>query len=79
MDELFAFDAQAREQALSQEDRQLLRLEKSKPLLEQIKTADSGGALMCTAQECSGQGLQLHADALDTADPFPGISRVGVE
>ena len=34
MDELFEFDAQAREQALSQEDRQLLRLEKSKPLFE---------------------------------------------
>jgi transposase len=38
MDELFEFDAQAREQALSQEDRQLLRLEKSKPLLDEIKT-----------------------------------------
>ena len=38
IDELFAIDAQAREQGLSQEDRQVLRLEKSKPLLEQIKT-----------------------------------------
>jgi len=38
MDEPFEFDAQAREQALSQEDRQLLRLEKSKPLLDEIKT-----------------------------------------
>ena len=37
MDELFALDAQAREHGLSQEDRQLLRLEKSKPLLEEIK------------------------------------------
>jgi transposase len=46
IDELFAVDAQARNQGLSQEDRQLLRLEKSKPLLEQIKaqvqTARSG-------------------------------------
>jgi hypothetical protein len=33
-----ARDAQAREQAISQRDRQVLRLEKSKPLLEQIKT-----------------------------------------
>jgi hypothetical protein len=33
-----AIDAQAREQPLSQEDRRLLRLEKSKPLLEQIKS-----------------------------------------
>jgi transposase len=38
IDELFAIDAQAREQGLSQQDRQVLRLEKSKPLLEQIKT-----------------------------------------
>ena len=38
IDELFGIDAQAREQGLSQEDRQFLRLEKSKPLLEQIKS-----------------------------------------
>jgi transposase len=38
IDELFGIDAQARDQGLSQEQRQLLRLEKSKPLLEQIKT-----------------------------------------
>ena len=38
LDELFDIDAQARKQGLSQEDRQLLRLEKSKPLLEQIKS-----------------------------------------
>ena len=38
MDELFAIDAQARKQGLSPRDRQLLRLDKSKPLLEQIKS-----------------------------------------
>ena len=38
IDELFGVDARARDQALSQEERQLLRLDKSKPLLEQIKT-----------------------------------------
>ena len=37
MNELFAIDAQARQEGLSQIDRHLLRLEKSKPLLEQIK------------------------------------------
>jgi transposase len=37
MDELFAIDAQARKEGLSPHDRQLLRLDKSKPLLEQIK------------------------------------------
>jgi len=38
IDELFAIDAQAPKQAIGQQDRQLLRLEKSKPLLEEIKT-----------------------------------------
>jgi hypothetical protein len=38
IDELFAIDAQVREKGLSQENRQVLRLEKSKPLLERIKT-----------------------------------------
>jgi transposase len=37
MNELFAIDAQARQQGLSQIDRHVLRLEKAKPLLEQIK------------------------------------------
>jgi hypothetical protein len=32
MDELFAIDAQARQERKSQEDRQFLRLEKFKPL-----------------------------------------------
>ena len=39
MNELFAIDAQARQEGLSQIDRHLLRMEKSKPLLAQIKTA----------------------------------------
>jgi transposase len=38
MDELFAIDAQARREGLNPQDRQLLRLDKSKPLLEQIKS-----------------------------------------
>src|SRR6202049_3157207 len=40
MDELFAIDAQARKQGLSPQDRQLLRLEQSKPLLERIRLAN---------------------------------------
>jgi transposase len=39
MNELFAIDAKARDEGLSEIDRHLLRLEKSKPLLDQIKTA----------------------------------------
>ena len=38
MNELFTIDAQARDEDLSQMDRHLLRMEKSKPLLDQIKT-----------------------------------------
>ena len=38
INKLFELDAQAREQGLSQPDRQLLRLEKSKPLLDEIKS-----------------------------------------
>ena len=37
MNELVAIDALAREENFSQSDRHLLRLEKAKPLLEQIK------------------------------------------
>jgi hypothetical protein len=40
MDELFAIDElKARNESLNRSDRHLLRLEKAKPLLEQIKTA----------------------------------------
>jgi transposase len=39
MDELFAIDEKARTEDLNPSDRHLLRLEKTKPLLEQVKTA----------------------------------------
>jgi Transposase IS66 family len=48
MDELFAIDAQARQGGLSPIDRHVLRLEKAKPLLEQINAgiqAARAGAL----------------------------------
>jgi transposase len=38
IDELFAIDQKARQQALSREDRHALRLERAQPLLEQIKS-----------------------------------------
>jgi Transposase IS66 family len=77
INELFAIDAQARQEGLSQIDRHVLRLEKSKPLLEQIKVAIQAARGSALPQERSGQGLRLHADALDPAQSFPGISRVG--
>jgi len=39
VDELFAIDGQARKQGLTHHDRQVLRLQKAGPLLEQIKTS----------------------------------------
>ena len=39
IDELFAIDGRAREQGLTHHDRQVLRLQKARALLEQIKTA----------------------------------------
>ncbi len=45
MDELFAIDAQARYEGMSQIDRHVLRLKKSKPLLEQIKASIQAGRI----------------------------------
>jgi hypothetical protein len=39
MDQLFAIDAQARAQKSTQTDRHLLRQQKARPVLEQIKNA----------------------------------------
>ena len=39
MDELFGIEAQARQEGLNQIDRHVLRLDKSKPLLAEIKTS----------------------------------------
>jgi transposase len=79
INELFALDAQAREQGLNQADRQVMRLEKSKPLLEEIKSQIQSSTHERTAKERSGQGLQLYPDALDAAHSFPGTSRAGIE
>ena len=79
MDELFGIDAQARQEGLSQIDRHVLRLEKSKPLLEADQGEHPSGPHRCPAQERSGQGLRLHADALESAQSLPGISGVGIE
>jgi transposase len=79
IDELFGIDAQARDQGLSQEERQSLRLEKSKRLLEQIKTQIQTARSDALPKSVLAKGVQLHLDALDTAEPFPGIFPIGVE
>jgi hypothetical protein len=37
------------------------------------------GADRGVAQQCPGQGLQLHPDALEPAYPVPGVPKIGVE
>jgi transposase len=79
MDELFAIDARARQEGLSQIDRHLLRLEKSQPLLEQIKAAIQAARTGALPKKRSRQGMRLHANALEPAQSFPRISRIGIE
>jgi Transposase IS66 family/Recombinase len=52
MDELFGIDAQARQEGLSQIDRHGLRLDKSKPLLEEIKTSIQAARTGALAKAC---------------------------
>ena len=57
MDELFAIDAQARHEGLSQSDRHVLRLEKSKPLLEQVKASIQAGRIGALPKSWLSQGI----------------------
>jgi hypothetical protein len=79
MDRLFEVEAQALQEALSPEDRHSLRLEKSRPLLDTIKSQIEAARSGATAEEHAGKSLQLHLDALEAADPLSGISSAGVE
>jgi hypothetical protein len=64
---------------LSQIDRHVLRLEKSQPLLEQIKAAIQAARTGTLPKSSSGQGLRLHADALEPAQSLPRISGSGIK
>jgi transposase len=79
MDKLFEIEEKACQGALSQEDRHLLRMEKSKPLLEEIKsqieTARSGALPKSVLVKACNYTLTLW----DAVDPFSGTSRSGVE
>ena len=77
MDELFGIEAQARQEGLSQSDRHVLRLDKSKPLLEEIKTSIQA-ARTGTLPKSAIEGLRLH-EALESAQQLPRISGVGIE
>src|SRR5271157_5638626 len=78
MDELFAIDAQARHEGLSQIDRHVLRLEKSKPLLEQIKASIQAARIGALPKSALAKACD-YADALESAQSLPGISGVGIE
>jgi hypothetical protein len=60
MDRLFEVEAQALQEALSPEDRHSLRLEKSRPLLDTIKSQIEAARSGATAEEHAGKSLQLH-------------------
>jgi Transposase IS66 family len=77
LDELFAIDAQARQEGLSQIDRHVSAFGEKQAAAGADQGGNPGSTWQCAAQERSGQGLRLHADALDPAQSFPGISRVG--
>jgi transposase len=79
LDQLFEIDAQARKHGLSQEDRQLLRLQKSKPLLEQIKSQIQAARTNTLPKSVLAKACNYNTDALDAADPFSGTSRTGIE
>jgi transposase len=58
MDALFAVDAEARDGALSQEARHALRLQKSQPLLEQIKAEVEAARAGCLPQSALAKACQ---------------------
>jgi transposase len=79
MDELFQIDAQAREQALSQEDRQLLRLEKSKLLLDDIKTQIQAARSCALPKSVLAKACNYTLTLWTRLIPIPRTSRAGVE
>ena len=78
MDELFGIDAQARQEGLSQIDRHVLRLDKSKPLLEQIKAAIQAARTGALPKSALAKACD-YTLTLWSGSSLPGISGVGIE
>jgi hypothetical protein len=72
MDELFAIDERARKENLNPSDRHLLRLEKTKPLLEQIKAAIQAARSDALPKSETRRGNQLFFHSTDESAPSPG-------
>jgi transposase len=76
MNELFAIDAQARQEGLSQRDRHVLRLEKSQPLLEQIKAGIRAGRVGALPKSALAQACGYTLTLWTRLSRFPGVSGV---
>lgn len=81
MDQLFAIDAQARAQKLTQSDRHLLGQQKARPLLEQIKEAIEAARVQALpssdlAKATVGRGQVYRVDQRRSASPIclPGTA-----
>src|SRR5262249_55188282 len=79
MNELFAIDAQARDEGLSKIDRHLLRMEKSNPLLDQIKTTIEATRANPLPKSALAKACNYTLTLWNRAQPLLGISGVGIE
>ena len=79
INELFAIDAQARNENMDHAARQALRHEKAPPLLDEIRTSHPGDEQDGAAQERRRPGMQLHTGHLEETDPLPRLPRTGTE
>ena len=68
MDELFAIDAQARDDNMDHARRHALRQEKAPPLLDQIRSHILAMSKTVLPKSAAGQASQLHAGDLDATD-----------
>ena len=74
INELFAIDAQARNEKMDHAARHALRHQKAPPVFPEIR----GHVLEMSQQRCR-PGLQIHACPLEKADPLPRSSRTGAQ
>ena len=74
INELFAIDAQARNENMDHAARHALRHEKAPPLLVRDPHSHPGDEQDGAAQERCRRGLHIHAGHLEKADPLPRLS-----
>ena len=79
MNELFAIDAQARDERFKQNRSSTSTDGEIQTVTGPNQDDDRGSSRQSTSQECPRQGVQLYVDALEPAQPLLGISGVGIE